>query len=1855
MFILAASSVDHAAFDIGPVLCDDGSHAICRGRHRVSGERVLMKHCTVSPPPPLALVALRREAEVMRICPGPGVGSGPRLIVGREGEVPLGGSSLTVLVWADRGLSPLRDVAAKLRDDLGGCLSLATTLARALEGLHEHGVVHRGLHYDSVFASPDGQTTEFVSLSQVSRLEGSVAVPSAMRRALSPEQTGRLNRLVDLRCDLYALGAIFYELLTGRAVFDAADPLELAHHHLALSPAAPHVLRSSLPPVLSELVLRLLAKMPEQRFQSARQLIAELEAITEHHQRGDVHRYQLGQRGPSSRLTLSRRIYGRQEQLELLRAGLQNVRDGQPCVMMINGPGGVGKTALTNLLADDVSEHGGCFLSGAFDAVERTKPYAALARALDQWATRLEAESAEKRAEVEAQLQHVLGSSAALVTQFIPRLESVLGNAPEPAPAGPSEAQNRFTLAIASLLAHIAATSPPLVVLLENLHWADTASLRLLGTLLKTSPTAPVLWLGAVRDDELDVNHPLRRLQSDLRACGVDLRQIALPPLSKGEVTELLAESFHQEPATVAPLAGLVRQKTEGNPFFVRQLVKGLEHDGAIRFDAQAGRWIFDLLRVEGYAVTDNVVSWMLKKLSFLDASTTFALQVASSVGAKFGLMMLAELLDVRIGEAARQLWEAVLEGLVIPETPDYELLLDAGEEHQANVEFRFLHDRVQQAAYASIPESDRAALHLSLGRILLRRSATSELRLFDVVGHLNQARELVVGAEREELAELNWKAGRTARAAADVQRALDYFISGLWCLSDASDSQLRSQLRLDAAECEFISGHEAEAEARLTALLAAGEDPEIRAKARRIRIVRYENVGRFTDAVGTGLEALAELGFRVPSPAEREAALELEIEEIGRRLNGGSVRSLLDLPAMTDEAPRLAAQLMMTTWPSAFLLNEGSLTAWFSASVVRLSLRFGNTEESALGYITHAITSNARRGDYALGGEYAEVGLALAERLDDPALRLRVEHFYGSFLACWYEPLRPAKQHAEIAHSLATELGDFTHGARAGFMGSWYLLFSGSALPEFEHHALSVVDYLRQVRHEMIERAQWLLVQSSRALRDLTSAPTSLADENFDEDACEAAFANVPVLRGFLWVARLVLAYTFGDLPRARSCAREAANALIGSPETIWHHQLQWYEGLLAVSEATDRKARAVAETCADRLALRARTCPANFAHQEQLLRAELARLDGQHEEAVRSYEQAATGAGASENFGTQGLVHERFAEYWHGRGETARERSERELALSAYQRWGAVAKVRQLQHRVPPPNYAEAAPFDTLSALKATQAIAAELDWEVLLPRLMGILIENAGAERGLLLEGRRDGLFVVAEGTVTSSRVVQPAMAAGGAALPLALVQHVFETGDVELLGDATEHQRWQQDAYFAGRAGRSVLCLPVRWQHTTRGVIYLENSLATEVFAHGRLQVISMLATQAAISLENARIYRELKHEVDRRAAAETALQSALSDVERLKNRLQAENVYLQEELQTHHNFEEIVGRAPQLLAALRSVELVAKTDSSVLILGETGTGKELFARALHGRSGRSARPLVKVNCAAIASGLVESELFGHVKGAFTGALQARVGRFQLADGGTLFLDEVGELPLDTQAKLLRILQEHEFEPVGSSKTQRVDVRVIAATNRDLEQAVKEGKFRSDLLYRLNVFPILVPSLRERKEDIPLLVSFFTSQLATRLGKTLEGFVPEDKAALVEYAWPGNVRELANVVERAAILARGPVLRLDGNFANSSTAFFELEADGVTDAAPHDRFSDVEPTSAKRSSQIEPTSGNRSTKSGNRSIEHVEREHIVSVLQSTSWVVEGKSGAASILGLHPNTLRSRMKRLGITRPA
>lgn len=485
---------------------------------------------------------------------------------------------------------------------------------------------------------------------------------------------------------------------------------------------------------------------------------------------------------------------------------------------------------------------------------------------------------------------------------------------------------------------------------------------------------------------------------------------------------------------------------------------------------------------------------------------------------------------------------------------------------------------------------------------------------------------------------------------------------------------------------------------------------------------------------------------------------------------------------------------------------------------------------------------------------------------------------------------------------------------------------------------------------------------------------------------------------------------------------------------------------------------------------------------------------------------------------------------------------------------------------------------------------------------------------------------------------ARVLDPDVHADEASRIMASIDgspagHVWLTQQALVIPDMQSEQRWPDFYNQVRHFGVISSCeLPLTTSRCKLGTLVFASKKPNE-FNDQNVEFLQLIANHVAIAIENALAFQEIAT---------------------LKEQLEQEVAYLEEELLSDHNFGEIVGESQALRQVLKLVETVASTDATVLIRGETGTGKELVARALHNLSSRQSRPFIKLNCAAIPTGLLESELFGHEKGAFTGAINHKIGRFELADGGTIFLDEIGDIPAELQPKLLRVLQEQEFERIGGTKTIKVNVRLVSATHRDLQSMANRGEFRSDLFYRLNVFPVTLPPLRERPDDIPALVQHFTRLFSSRMGRTIESIPSSVVEHLSKYSWPGNIRELQNVIERAVILSPGKVLHVPLNDLQLDTAINRASTNGHSAHVPSISSQIKSPSGSEtytdRDSQIDSY-----PQSLNPTLADAERTHILSALERSRWVIGGVNGAASLLGLKRTTLQKKMKKLGIERPS
>jgi predicted ATPase/transcriptional regulator with GAF, ATPase, and Fis domain len=1807
-----------------------------RGRKRVvyratrdrDGAQVILKTLVDDYPSPSETAALRREFELLGTVAVPGVAAALGLESYRD---------RLALVLEDVGGTPLKTLVAAGPLDLDTFFAVALPLSGTIGRIHERGVIHKDINPNNILVNRATGDVRLVDFSISTRLaaehrrqlqhphllEGTIAY-------MSPEQTGRMNRGVDYRADLYAFGATCYEMLTGRRPFESHDPLEVIHAHVAQAAVPPHARAAGVPAPLSDVVMRLLAKSAEDRYQSAEGVEADLRRCRDEWRRsGAIAAFPLGQDDVRGRFVVSQRLYGREQEVARLAEAFERVAGGRRELVLVSGYSGIGKTSLIQEIHRSLPRRRGQFVTGKFDQLGRDRPYSALAQAFHQLLRHLLAGSDAEVARWRARVLEALGTNGQVMIDLVPELALLIGPQPAVAPMDPTESRNRFTRVLLDFVGAFARPEHPLVLFLDDLQWADLATLALLPRLI-TGELSGLLVIGAYRDQEVHAAHPLVQLIEGLRTERVALTELELPPLEPEHVRALVADTLAGTEGATDALSEVVRDKTGGNPFFVVQFLTALHQDGQVTLDRATRTWRIDLPAIRSLRMTDNVVDLMTARLRRLGEPTRRVLRLAACIGNRFDAGTLAVVAETDPEAVERDLWPAVEQGLVIAEEPPH---------------YRFLHDRVQQAAYALIPDAAKPMAHLAVGRLLLARgeSAAGTDWLFDVVDHLNLGAGLMDGlGERLGLAELDLRAGRRAKASAAFPSAHGYYAAGTALLPpDAWDRHhdLAFALHLELAEAEYLTGRLDEAERSYEALLERAASPLESGDAYLLMMNQYETTARYYDAIRAGMAALRLLGFALPeSVDQQQAALDADLATIRARLGGRPVASMLELPRLESPAVRAALKLLMILWSPAYISGQNRLSDLVGARMVRLSLEHGNAEESAYGYVAFAMTVGWRLGEYAQGHEFGQLAIALNERLADLRLRGRVHHRFAALVNFWRRPFSTCIPHAREAVRAGLESGDLMIAAYGQFQQSWWGMQIDPDLTEFLAHYEPTVDVLARLRASAYREVQKMILQWARALQGRTASPTSLDGDGFEEAAYLATYGGKGIFGSWYVTLKLELLHTFAPMEEARRAAREweaTAEVFTSSPWPAmfaFRHAMVLCAWAPSAPEPERAEALAKADELAARLRIWAHNAPENFGHLSELVAAEIARARGHAAEAFEHFEAALALAQAQPSPRYRALINERYGEFWLGRQQAEVAGAFLREAHYAYRQWGAHAKVSELESRHRPllagrgpepsaglgtttTTLTPASTLDLHTVIKVGEAIAGEMDLEVLLGRLMRVAIEHAGAERGsFLLEhegapaihvtGTRDAVRVRAEGGLPL---------ADAEMLPVALVNLVRRTGETVVLADAAVDGSFTEDPYVRRERPRSIVCLPAMNQARLIGALYLENNLAPGVFTADRAQVLHVIAAQAAIAIENARLFAEIA---------------------RLKDRLQAENVYLSEEIRTQRGFEEMIGASAALQRMLARVEQVAPTDSTVLITGETGTGKELVARAIHSHSRRHDRALVSVNCGAISPGLVESELFGHEKGAFTGAISRKIGRFELADGGTIFLDEIGDLPLDLQVKLLRVLQEGEIERVGGVKPIKVDVRVVAATHRDIQRLVDEGRFRADLYYRLNVFPIHSPALRERREDIPALVRHFVLKHAARFGRTIGTISASTLAALSAYDWPGNIRELANIIERSVIVSRGGSLELGDWIASS----------------PLGGAGRPQPTEAAGATGPGPGAVSRA----GGTLEETERARILEVLEETKWRVSGPRGAAVRLGLKPTTLESRMKRLGIKRP-
>ncbi len=1462
-----------------------------------------------------------------------------------------------ILILEDFGAISLREFVNSKDINFHVSLPYFIAIADILGHIHASNIIHKDINPSNIVIEPSRGILKLIDFgisTQLSRENPTLKNPNILEGTLayiSPEQTGRMNRTLDYRTDFYSLGVTFYELLTGKLPFETMDALELVHCHIAKQPIAPHEVNPELPLIISEIVMKLMAKTAEERYQSAFGLKADLEiCLSQLQENGQILSFPLATKDISDKFQIPQKLYGRSQEVETLLKAFERTSEGPTELMLVAGYSGIGKSALVNEVHKPITQKRGYFISGKFDQFQRNIPYSAVVAAFDGLVRQLLTENDEELRKWREKILTVLGSNAQVIIDVIPNVELIIGPQPPVPELGAMEAQNRFNLVFQNFIRAFCSLEHPLVIFLDDLQWADSASLKLMELMMRDNNTHYLFLIGAYRDNEVTPTHPLMMILEGLRGQNVTINQITLSPLQPEHICQLIADTVHSNIDSVKSLAELVNRKTGGNPFFVNEFLKTLYTESLFTFDFEKLCWLWNIPQIEEKGITDNVVELMIGKLKKLPGFTQNFLSVAACIGATFSLNTLSVVSKKSRKELFKDLEPALQSGLILPLSElDADLLIE---------DYQFLHDRVQQGAYALMDEDEKTAIHLQIGRMLLAHSSedTRSEKLFEIVDHLNQSRVLIIDeTEKIELATLNLDAGTKAKDATAYAAAQEYFLAGRECLNSTSWLEyydLTLNLYLELANVEFLIGNFEGSEELIALILTKVKTPLQKAEVYNLLLLQYTMMAKYQDVIETGRKALKELGIDLPD-SDLEDALQVELAQAQANLRDREISSLINAPEITIPEQKLTIKLLSNIDPAAYFGNQ-KLYGVIVVKMAQLSLKYGHISESSKAYVTYGMILGSILGDYQSGYEFGCLAVALSEKLKSPYQKCSACLVLGGHLNHWLKHIKYAENLLSDSYHAGIESGEFRHAGYALEHQLRYLFYQGNNLDTLIERLQNYLRFNQNIKNTWATDG---ILGFQLAFLNLTGMTSNKLDFNNGEINDQKFLEQCLEHNSFAWLCTFnifkgQILYLYGYLDEALTCIGEAQKWLsyvLGQFQTSeynFHSSLIWAGIYSQSSPAQQTEYWQRLESNQKQMKIWADNSPDNFEHKYLLIAAEMAQIEGKILDAMSLYDRAILSARQNDFIQNEALANELAAKFWLRQGKEDFAKIYLQKAFYCYQLWGAKRKVEDLQEKYPlllksssssvnsvtttrtstmvtSTGTSASVAFDFATVMKASLAISGQIILEQLLTALMKILIECAGAEIGHLILEIKGKLLIETSGGIDDQQitVLQSLPIEGN--LPVSIINYVARTQETVVLDNATSQGNFTNDPYISSHQPKSILCVPLINQGQLISIVYFENNLAIAAFTPERIEVLKVLSAQAAISIENARLYQTLEDKVKERTLQ---LAEANQEIMVLNDKLKEENVRMSAELDIAKQLQQMILPKPLELESIEGLEI-----------------------------------------------------------------------------------------------------------------------------------------------------------------------------------------------------------------------------------------------------------------------------------------------------------------------------------------
>jgi PAS domain S-box-containing protein len=1415
------------------------------------------------------------------------------------------------LVMEDWGGMALNKYLQQQSLTLTDVLAIALQLADILHDLGQHRVVHKDIKPANILIQPESKQVKLIDFSIASLLPKetqeiqSANILEGTLAYLAPEQTGRMNRGIDYRTDFYALGVTLYQLLTGKLPFESNDPFELMHCHIAKMPLSVDRVNPDIPRMVAAIVSKLMAKNAEDRYQSAMGLKHDLaQCLTQWESIGKISEFELGLRDLSDRFLIPEKLYGREQEVQTLLQAFDRVASGSSELMLVAGFSGIGQTAVVNEVHKPIARQRGYFIKGKFDQFNRNIPLSAFVQALRDLMGQLLSECDAQLAGWQAKILTAVGENGQVLIDVLPELEQIIGKQAIAPELSGTAAQNRFNLLFQKFIEVFTTAEHPLVLFLDDLQWADLASLQLLKLLMNDN--GYLLLLGAYRDNEVSPIHPFIMTVAELQKAQNIINTITLKPLAFEDTNHLIADTLNCSRELAQPLTELITRKTQGNPFFTTQFLKALHDDGYINFNSDRRYWECDIAQVNALALTDDVVEFMALQLQKLSAKTQQMLKLAACIGNQFDLATLAIVSEQSSVDAATALWKALQEGLILPTSQIYKFFQgteSSDTQNEVNPKYRFLHDRVQQAAYSLIPENERVSAHYQIGQLLLQQisPAAREERIFELVNQLNFGISLITNqTERDNLVEINLTACRKARAATAYKSAHDYAAIGLQLLGKNS-WQRQYELTLDlheiAAEVAWLCGEFERMNQWIEAVLQATQTPLEQVNVYKIKIQALGSQNDLSGAIATAKFVLDILGVHLPD-SPTPADIQQEIQEITVLMGERSIEELFHLPKMAD-AQQIAIQQIAASIVPVCYLTHSPLFPLIVTLQVKRSILFGNGTASSNSYAAYGVLLIMMLQAVEFSDQFGRLAYRLAQEPEAKGIRANTLAPIGMLIHHRKSHLRETLPILREGYQVGVEMGVLIDAGYNAHIWCFNALWCGQPLtelaPQIKAYQQQLLDF-NQITTSSYCAIYWettLLLLDPPGYQALSTRQEELISQKL-------------VAQDLLWVYKFYLHqftvnFLLGNIAQANQQAVQAKDYLQAGVSSIGEAVFYFYDSLTALatipepnSEVEAQQQRVQANQT--QLQFWADHAPMNHLHKWQLVEAERYRVLGNKLEAIELYDRAISGAKANGYIQEAALANELAAKFYLNwdKGKIAQEYLTN--AYYGYAHWGATAKVQDLESRYPQllapilqqrqialsatktlfatislttfqadgtqsSSSSISATLDLATILKASQTLSSEIELDKLLATLLHTVLENAGADKGVLLMPHDHQWFVEAIATIDHPAQIKSIALADSPELPHSLINNVKRSREPVVIVNAAVHPTLAIDRYVVAQQPKSLLCTPILNQGKLVAILYLENHVTVGAFTRDRVELLNFLCAQAAISLENARLYSQ----------------------------------------------------------------------------------------------------------------------------------------------------------------------------------------------------------------------------------------------------------------------------------------------------------------------------------------------------------------------------------------------------------